>query len=122
MTEVIYQPRKQIIIHEYSYYDTVEDLIRGTFAGAPPGVTAGPLRWVDGIVLRHTTYPMTDTVVKELIEGRVHWDHVAFAPMEEYRPTIHLEDMQITVKIANVSANPIFQTIAKFIKEELMKK
>ena len=122
MTEVIYQPRKQVIIHEYSRYDTVEDLIRGAFSGVPPGATAGPLRWVDGIVLMYNTYPMTDAIVKELIEGRVHWDHVSFAPMEEYKPTVHVEDLQITVRIINVSINPTFRAIAKFIKENLMQK
>ncbi|RLI46226.1 hypothetical protein DRO64_01270 [Candidatus Bathyarchaeota archaeon] len=120
MVEVIYQPRKQIIIHEYSRYDTVKDLIRGAFSAVPPGATAGPLRWVDGIVLMYTAYPMTDAIVKELIEGRVHWDHVSFAPMEEYKPAIHVEDLQITVRIVNVSINPTFRAIAKFIKENLM--
>ena len=120
MTEVIYRPREQVIIHEYSRYNSVEDLIKAAFSGAPPGATIGPIKWVDGIALVQRAYPMTDAVVKELIEGKLHWDHVSFAPMEEYRSNIHLEDMRVTAAIIDVSANPIFRVIAEFIKQNLM--
>jgi len=122
MTEVSYEPRKRVIIHEYSCYDSVEELIRGAFSGAPPGATVGPVRWVDGVALIPKAYPMTEAIVKELIEGRLHWDHVSFAPMEEYKRNIHVEDMRVTAEVINVSVNPTFRVIAKFIKEKLMRK
>lgn len=120
MTKVIYQPREQVIIHEYSRYKSIEDLIRSAFGGAPPGATVGPIKWVDGIALIQNAYPMTDAVIKELLEGKLHWDYVSFAPMEEYRNNIHMEDMRITASVINVSANPIFRAIARFIRENLM--
>lgn len=120
MTEVSYEPRKKVIIHEYSRYDTIESLIRNGFAGAPPGAEV-VVRWVDGIVFSHLTYPMTDSITKELIEGRLHWDHVSFAPMEEYQESVSFVNLPITVKIVDVSPNPVFCDIAKFIKEKLMK-
>ena len=121
MTEVVYEPRKRVIIHEYSYYDSVEDLIIGAFGNAPPGSNIGPLKWVDGIVLTHSALPMTDSVTKEILEGKLHWNHVSFAPMEEYVSNLHLSDSRITVNIINVSANLIFTNIATFLKENLMK-
>ena len=121
MTEVIYQPREQVIIHEYSRYESIEALIRGSFGGVPPGSNVGPIKWVDGIALVQNAYPMTDTVVKELLKGKLHWDHVSFAPMEHFRNNIHLEDVRITVSIINVSTNPIFRIIARFIRENLMR-
>lgn len=120
MTEVSYEPRKKVIIHEYSQYNSVEDLIRSAFGGAPSGSTVGAIKWVDGIALIQQAYPMTDIVIKELLEGRLHWDHVSFAPMEEYRRNIHVEDVRITATVINVSANPIFRDIAKFIRENFM--
>jgi len=120
MTEVTYEPRKQVIIHEYSRYDSIEALIQGAYANAPPGANVGPIRWAKGIALIHNAYPMTDTVVKELMEGRLHWDHVSFAPMDEYRPNIHLDESRITATIIDVSVNPVFCVIADFIKEKLL--
>jgi len=121
MTEVSYEPRKKVIIHEYSRYNSVEDLIKSAYGGAPPGATVGAIKWVDGIALTQNAFPMTDTIIKELLEGRLHWDHVSFAPMEEYRRNIHVEDVRITATVVNVSANPVFRVIAKYIKENFMK-
>ena len=121
MTEVSYEPRKKVIIHEYSYYDSVEALVRCGFAGAPPGSSV-IIRWVDGVVLSQNTYPMTDSITAELIEGRLHWDHVSFAPMEEYQASLSFANLAITVTVIDVSVNPVFCDIAKFIKKNLMKK
>jgi hypothetical protein len=120
MTEVIYEPRKQVIIHEFSRFDTIESLVRGSFGGAPPGSNVGPLKWVNGIVLLNSPLPITDAVTKELIEGRLHWDHVSFAPLEEFLPNYHIPDVRITVSIIDVSVNPTFQDIGKFIRENLI--
>jgi hypothetical protein len=65
-------------------------------------------------------FPMTDAVIKELMEGRLHWDHVSFAPMEEFQPTYHIPDVRLTASIIDVSVNPIFQDIGKFIRENLL--
>jgi hypothetical protein len=121
MTEVSYEPRKKVIIHEYSRYDSVEELVRCGFAGAPPGSNA-IIRWVDGIVLSHNPYPMTDSITTELIEGRLHWDHVSFAPMEEYQANLSFANLPMTVTVVDVSVNPVFCDIARFIKEKLMKR
>ena len=122
MTEVVYQPRKKVIIHEYTKYDSVEQLVRTAFASAPPGSNVGPLKWINGIVLVHSNYPHTEAVVKELIEGRLHWNHVSIAPMDEYRSSVHLSDTRITASIIDVSYNDVFQSIGDYIKENLLDK
>jgi hypothetical protein len=119
--KVSYQPREQVIIHEYSRYNTVEDLVRGTFAGVPPGANVGPIKWTNGIVFNHISYPMTDVIVQELLQGRLHWDHVSFAPMDLYQPLLAIPDLRLNITIADVSPNPVFRAIAEFIKETLMR-
>jgi hypothetical protein len=120
MVEVEYQPRNKVIIHEYARYESVEHLIKGAFSNIPPGANVGSLKWVGGLVMTQTPYPMTDTIIKELIAGRLHWDHVSFAPMDEYSPNIHVPDIRLTVTINDVSVNPVFRAIAKFIVANLM--
>lgn len=119
MIEVEYQPRTKVIIHEYSRYDSLESLVRGAFGGAPPGSSLGPLKWINGIILFHSSFPMTDEIVRELLDGRLHWNHVSFAPLEEYRQNYHDPDLRITVTIVDVSVNPVFEAIGNFISEQL---
>ena len=118
MTEVEYQPRKRVIIHEYSRYETLESLVRSAFGSAPPGSTVSTLKWVNGVVLSHSSFPMTDEIIRELLDGRLHWNHVSFAPLEEFRQNYHDPDLRITVTIVNVSTNSVFEAIGNFIREE----
>ena len=122
MTIVRYVPRRQVVIHEYSSYDDVQSLVRNAFGGAPPGSNVGTLKWVDGVVMLFTAMPLTsESVVKELLEGTLHWDHVSFAAMGEYQPNIHIPEERITCSVVNVSTSPIFRDIAKFIRKTLMR-
>jgi hypothetical protein len=120
MIEVEYQPRTRVIIHEYSRYESLELLIRGVFGGAPPGSNIGTLKWVNGVVLFHNAFPMTDEIVRELLEGRLHWNHVSFAPLNEFRQNHHDPDLRITVTIVDVSNNPVFEAIGRFIRERFI--
>lgn len=113
---VKFEPRKEVIIHEYSKYDSHEEFISASLKGIPPGSVVTALKWVDGVLLTFRVLPTNIVTTKELIEGRLHWDHVSFAPMPEYREQI-VADTGITVIISNVSNNPVFMEIAKFIKE-----
>jgi hypothetical protein len=118
--KVKYEPRKEVIIHEYTKYDSSEDFINTSVVGAPPGTVVTAFRWVDGVLLTFNAMPANEITSKELIEGRLHWDHVSFAPMPEYREQI-VTTNGITVVIRNVSNNPVFDIIAKFIKGEFLK-
>lgn len=120
MVDVYYEPRKKVIIHEYIKYDSPEDLAKSQFITAPPGSFVGPLKWAAGIVMNFSALPLnSETVIKELIDGTLHWDHVAFAPMKEPK-NIRLEDK--TCLVIDVSNNPTFLAIAEFIKKEFLDK
>lgn len=114
-TQVLHQPRKQVIIHEMSLFDSAQEMIKNRAAANPPG-TILYFSWVDGVLLSFSSLPITDAVAKEIIEGRLHWDHVSVAPMPEYRPTIALDEPQIVANILDVSANETFRAIGKFLK------
>ena len=68
-----------------------------------------------------TSFPLnTELAVKELLEGKLHWDHVSFAPMPEYSSTIYLENERVTCTVIDVSKNPVLKDIAKFIKQNFL--
>ena len=119
MIEVIYEPRKKVVIHEYLAYDKLEDLARIQALGVAPGGLGKALRWVDGIAMQFSAMPMNETITKELLNGVLHWDYVSFAELPKYKNGIRLEQVNVTVPIINVDHHEIFRAIASFLKKRL---
>ena len=112
--KVSYEPRKEIIIHEYTRYDSEDELINSLAQGLSAGSTA-TLRWAEGVIFSFNAFPADPLIIKENLEGRIHWNHVSFAPMTQYRQQI-ITPSGVTVFIRDVSANPSFQAAAEFIR------
>jgi len=72
-----------------------------------------PLQWAGGILFRSAPFPETDETVKEMMQGRLHWMAVEFAPMEKHTPLIRDTDTNTEVPIVDVSYNKIFLKMAK---------
>jgi hypothetical protein len=117
-TEVEYEPRKRVIIHEYSQHKSPEDLVRYEFRGASQGANVGTLQWVAGILMRFIPMPLgSESAMRELLKGNLHWNYVSFAPMEKFQAEVYVEDMKVTCIVLDVSANPVFQAIGQFIRK-----
>ncbi|MCK4885531.1 hypothetical protein KAS24_05605, partial [Candidatus Bathyarchaeota archaeon] len=115
-----YIPRKEVIIHEYTKYNSSDDLINALTKGAPAGSILNILKWVDGVLLSFRPLPMKEVIIKALLEGTLYWDHVSFAPMPKYQDQIITQN-GVTVVINDVSGNPVFVAISEFIKKEFLK-
>ncbi len=82
----------KLIIHNYTQYETVYQLIESEFVGLE-GVKdedqneiQGVLRWAKGVVMLASPVPVqNETLVKEMLEGKSHWGYLAFAPMKDYQ-------------------------------------
>jgi hypothetical protein len=114
--KVRYEPRKEIIIHEYTKYDSPEEFVENIARGAPAGSMIAS-RWVDGVLLMFVPFPNDPVTTKEFLEGRVHWNHLNFAFMPEYKEQI-ITESGVTLVIGDVSKNSSFQAIAEFVKEK----
>jgi hypothetical protein len=119
--EVKYEPRKEVIIHEYTKYSSHQELIDASAKGLPAGSVLTALRWVGGVLLAFNAMQINPVTTQELIEGRLHWDHVSFASMPEYQEQV-ITNAGVTVVIGNVSGNPVFAEIAKFLRKEFLQK
>jgi hypothetical protein len=121
VTEVTFQQRREVVVLEYASYETPETLVSSMFGGAPQGAVVGPLRWVDGVVLSFNPLPMnSEAVMKELIGGRLYWDHVSFAPMKTYQSNVFIRESGVTANVVDVSRNPVFRDIAEAIKQKFL--
>lgn len=89
MVKVNYSPIKELVVHEAVELD-MEDLMRERIT--PQG--SMPLYWCAGIVFSFSSIPMTNTMSKEYLEGKVHWAEAHYATMKTYAPIVELRDEQ----------------------------
>lgn len=117
MIEVSYEPRTKLIIHEYLAYEDLDDFVKLRALGVPSGGLGQPLRWAEGVVMAFKAMANNETVTKELLEGKLHWDHVSFALMPKYQREIVVKEVNVRVPVINVSSHPIFKAAAAWLKE-----
>jgi hypothetical protein len=119
-TLVRYEPRKEVIIHEYAEYKSPQEMVTILTGGLPPGGIFTGLRWANGVLFDFHALPLNEVTTKEIIEGKLHWDYVSFTSMPKYQDRL-VSDQGTTATIMNVSSNPTFAIITEFIKERFLK-
>ena len=87
MVKVSFEPVKELVIHEVLEVD-YEDLMRERIT--PTG--SAPLYWCNGVLFTFASMPFTDNVIKDYLEGRIHWAEVHYTRMKQYSPVLTLED------------------------------
>lgn len=116
MVQVDYQPWEKIVVHEIIKY-SLDDLIKLHSLGVEPGGLAEPLLWADGIAFSKSTLVETKDVIKEKLEGVVHWSSVEWALMPEFKEVIVIKETNVKVPVINVSTHPTYKTVSKWLKE-----
>ena len=116
MVEVVYQPWKKVVIHEKVKY-ALDDLVKLQSLGVEPGGLGDPLLWAGGIVFSSSTLLDTKEVIKEKLEGTVHWASVEWAPMHEFQDVIIIKETNVKVPIIDASAHPIYNAVSEWLKE-----
>jgi hypothetical protein len=101
---------KKLVIHNYTQYETIYHLIESEFVGLvevkdeDENEIQGVLRWSKGVVMLASPIPLQDTtIVKEMIEGNVHWGYLAFAPMKDYQKIITTDSGRFLVLDSSTS-------------------
>ena len=117
MVKVTFRPWEEVIIHESIQYPMLDEIVRLQSVGVPPGGLARPLNWAEGVVFRHAPMPPTEDVVREQLQGKVHWSSVAWALMPKYQNVIVIKETNVRIPINDVSANEILSEVAKSLKK-----
>jgi len=120
LVKVTFRAWDEVVIHESINY-SLEDLLKIHSIGVQPGGLANPLSWAEGVVFRFVAMPPTDEVVKEQLQGKIHWSAVEWALMPEYKNVILIHDINAKIPVVNVSATAILCEIAKALKEQSQK-
>ena len=74
------------------------------------------INWANGVAFAHSGMPPTDDVIKEQLQGRVHWSSLQFAFMPKHQPLIIIKEGNIRIPVLDLSDNVIFRDMAEWIK------
>lgn len=113
--KVNYKPWEEIVIHESIQY-SLENLVTMRSLGVPPGGLGARLLWAEGVAFNHNPMPPTTDVIKENLQGRIHWNSVEWALMPKFKQFIEISQTKVKVPILNVSTNEILSAVAKWLK------
>jgi len=114
MVKVAYAPWEEIVIHEATKYSP-DNLVKLQTLGIQAGALGHHLLWAEGVAFVQAPMPPTDDVIKEQLQGRIHWSGVGFAIMPEFKEVIVIKEGRVPV--VSVSNNPILRTVATWLKE-----
>jgi len=120
LVKITIKPWEEVIIHESIRY-SLEDLLKIHSIGVQPGGLATSLSWAEGVVFRFAAMPPTDEIVREQLQGKIHWAAVEWALMPEYKNVIMIQDINAKIPIVNVSATAILREVARTLKEQSSK-
>jgi len=111
------EPFREIVVMELTRFPTPDDLAR--FANIAAGGKTTGIYWANGVAFIYFPLPTTTEVaVKAVIEEKkVYWAFTSYALMPEYRPLIETKE-KIIVPVINMSTSPLFQKVAKWLKEQ----
>jgi hypothetical protein len=114
---ISYQPFKEIVVMEKTYFNTPEDIAR--FTSVIAGGKLAGLYWVEGVVFLYFPLPASTTAVaKELLENRkVYWTFVGYALMPKYAQIIETKEKMI-VPVVDISTDPVLRSVAQWLKEQ----
>ncbi len=121
MVKVTFQTWNEVIIHE-TIQETYEYMVRSRCIGVPAEGLARPFNWAEGILFSHASMPPTEDVVREQLIGKVHWGHVRFTLMPEYKDIILIPDLKVRIPVRNVSSNAILSEVARELRKIGIKK
>jgi len=106
------------VIHELIEH-SLDDLVRLHSVGVGTGGLGRPLMWANGIVFGYVHMPPTEDVIKERLEGKVHWSVARYALMPKYEKVKIVREGNIKVPIINVNNNPMMSAVAEWLAERL---
>ena len=105
----------KLTVHDVLQSD-LNAMARTQALGQPAGGVTRALSWANGVVFRNTPFPVTDVVVNEMLEGRLHLTAVEFALCPEFRPMIEVQDLRVTVPLVDSSNNELLVKLADELK------
>ena len=114
MVKVTIKPWQEIVIHELIQHD-LKNLLKLRGLGLSTRDIAQPLMWAEGIVFSRFPMPPTDDIIKEQLQGIIHFSSFEFALMPKYQKELKWEG--VSIPVIDVSTTEALQIVAKEISK-----
>ena len=115
MVEFEHRPWTKVIVHEVIKWP-LEQFLLTRAIGVPEGGVARPLTWANGFIFDRNVMPPTPEIVKENLEGKVHWNALIYAVVDEYQKEFVLP-RQVKIQVVDQSHTSIYKDMAQWLKE-----
>lgn len=117
MVKVSFAPINELIIHEVVKIDH-DDLLRERVT--PAGIM--PLYWCSGVLFSFSSVPMTRDILKDYLQGKIHWMEVHYSEMKAYQPILELHDEQYSatpkVRVIDTSKSALHGDFIRWLKSQ----
>ncbi len=109
---VTYSPIKELVVHDVIKTD-LKELIRSRTT--PQGNM--PLYWCDGVLFGFTSLPPTKDVIKDYLNGCIHWMEVKDTEMKDYKKEVEANDEQyLKTSVVNTDTNAVHKSFIRWLK------
>ncbi len=112
MVEIEYKPVAKIVIHEVVKFDFE------SFVELKSQLAGTLVNWADGIMFHRGFVPPTEQVIKDQLDGVIHWALVEFAEMKEFKPEVIGKTTKNALRIVDASRNNEIVDFIKWLKKQ----
>ena len=116
LIEFEYQPWKKIVVHEIIKLP-LQHFLSGASLGVAEGQVGRPLTWVDGLILEIVHFRDTDDIIKEKLNGTIHYSAISYGILGKFQPEFKVSG-NIRIPVIDISDNKIFTKLASWIKKK----
>lgn len=113
--KITHAPLKEIVVHEFIRVQ-LDDLLRSRIT--PAGTM--PLYWCGGVLFTFSSMPWTKDIVRDYMEGKIHWLEVQFTELDKFKPVLEIKDENYPqaqrVRVIDTSSSALHTELAKWLK------
>jgi hypothetical protein len=119
MPKISYEPVEEIVVHQIIEYDNktfFEEVMRQNLSQQISVIPT--VNWIDGIAFSIWRFADTDDVVREALEGKVHYFAVSFTRLPyQTHFSINIANQDIKVPLRKADNNPNFVSLVTYLKD-----
>jgi len=117
MVDIEYSPISKIIVHEIIRSE-YQNFLNMFAIPQPPDGPQPNARWIDGILFLFKGFPPSPEVLRDKIQGVLHWEIVNFTEMEQYTPTITNPENNVIMKVLDNTSNTAVSDFIRWLKND----
>jgi hypothetical protein len=118
MVKISFAPIKEVVVHEHIIVP-LDDLLRSRIT--PAGTV--PLYWCGGVLFTFSSMPWTRDIVRDYLDGKIHWVEIQYTRLDKYKPVLELKDENYgqaqKIRIIDTSASALHIELTKWLKAQM---